>query len=206
MPSSASSGKSSRLKHQSTGRDDVLHPCNPLALVEYIGALLYLLLYLLAMVDLGAAMNTSTNNSITQNITALVMLCVVSAITGFCVIWVLIFSQYYGFTTSADNTANKIQPFHFRPMRIHFFCYVVFIITLQIMLTMFYIGVSGDQSDFQDRYVSLSSLSPSVDVRVMIYWQQIKGFIFSYAPVEALLFTWCLIQHRNPERSKGGSA
>jgi hypothetical protein len=173
----------------------ITSPCNCLAMFEYTAALLYLLLLALSMVDLGAILNTNSYNSITANLTALVMLCVVSATLGFCVIWVFIFSQHYGIATKGEQA--KMWPSHFRPMRIHFFCFSVFAIILQIMVTLFYLQVSGNQSTFQDRYVG-SQLIANLDVRIYIFWQQIKVVIFAYGPLEALLFTWCLIQHRNP--------
>jgi uncharacterized membrane protein len=200
----ASSGRRKPLLAGGGGVDQLssLGSCNLLATMEYIAAMLYLTLFLLALIDTGATLNNSGSNSITSSITALVMLCIVTCFLAYCAIWLMYFSQHVGALSKGHDA--PLLPSHFRPMRIHLFCFCVFMIVLEILTVLFYYQVSGNQSGFQDRYVG-DSLTTTLDVRVYIAWQSVKVFIFSFAPLEALLVTWCIIQHRNPQRDAMGS-
>jgi hypothetical protein len=164
-----------------------------LFVAETIACLAYGSLFLMAFVDWGAMLNNGVQNSITASITAPVLMYYVTAILIYCIpCWTIIFVVEYGCRASADLT-----PRHFRPMFTHLLCFGTFILILEIFAILFYFQVQGTQSNFQDRYVG-DMLTPMLDVRIYVQWQLIKLFIVAYAPMEAKLFSYSWVRHRNP--------
>jgi len=161
--------------------------------VETIACLAYCSLFLIAFVDWVAMLNNGVQNNITASITASTLMYYVTAILIYCIpVWTIVFVVEYGCRTSGELT-----PRHYRPMFTHLLCFGTFIVILEIFVILFYYQVQGTQSNFQDRYVG-DLLTPLLDVRIYIQWQLIKLFIVAYAPLEANLFSYCWVRHRNP--------